>query len=86
MIHHSQVIKIGGSCYIKLSPEIIRCFKIIPTDVIKFDVLDKIELLKKYKCSICNYAFVSDDEENVYCPNCGNEDKEEIELIEEENG
>jgi len=99
MLIQSQIHKIGGSYFVKISPEAVKLLNLGQKELIEYEIKRKltyaseqididIKELKDYECLICNYPFVSDDNVvDIYCPNCGNEDTDNIKQLqsEEEN-
>lgn len=85
MIQQNTLIKIGGSYYLKITQEAKKLLEANEGDIIVFDLIKTIKPendIKSYRCLVCNHFFDQNDEEQ-FCPACGNEDKYSIELLEQ---
>jgi len=79
----AKIKKVGGSLSIVIPSFITKMKNLEDKELVSITLEKQDPAVNGYLCSLCNYAF-SSTEDNVYCPNCGCEDKEVIKLLEEE--
>ena len=77
MKYTTKAKKIGSSLFLIIPNIIKNNFEINENDDIEINIkkINEENLLKEYRCKLCNLIFTTDDEQS-YCPSCDCEDLE----------
>jgi len=76
----TKLKKIGTSMFVLIPSNLCNIMELNEGDILEADLIKTNEsILKEYRCLICEHTFTSsDNEEDVYCPNCGEESNANI--------
>ena len=85
MIINSKIKKIGGSYSIIIPAKIVEELELSEDKVLSINILDVVDLSQpnaKFICDECSHEFDGNTEdEDLYCTNCGCEDKEKLKQV-----
>lgn len=76
----STIRKIGNSLFIPILKIYSEKINLEDGDEVEVYLIKKDRIIKSYVCKLCSHRFDSDDED-LYCPACSNDDREDIEEI-----
>lgn len=77
-----QIISLGNSSAVTISKNIMKTINLKVGDYVEVDI-EKIEIenLAQYECNLCSCVFTVEEGQEIECPSCENENKENFTLL-----